>query len=199
MANKGALINQSVGGVKLPPRKVFKPAKTLVLRFSIVGTIPSKKNRQVADKNTKRLIGIFNSFLQDHSGKPVSPGLIRGLQKQVLEVKPYIRHSKGFEEWEAKTRTSLAEQASKWKESYAKDGLIFPITKCSISIYHYWKDRIVRDNSNKQETINDMLVSAGIIASDGAHCRRSGKDEAEVYKDEIWEHYTLITLCAYAW
>lgn len=199
MANKGTQINQSVGGVKLPPRKVYKPANTLVLRFSIVGTIPSQKNRQVADKNTKKLNGIFSRFIQEHTGKTVTPGMIRGLQKEVLAVKPYIRHSKGFAEWEEATRHKIVEQAAKWKQSYEKHGLIYPITKCSINVYHYWKDRIVRDNSNKVETINDMLVRAGIIESDGAHCRRSGGDEAEVYKDEIWEHYTMITLCAYEW
>lgn len=189
MPNKGKNIIQTIFGVPIPPRKKFKPDRCLTLRFVLTGTIPSKKNNYVPDRNTKKLKKLLKP------GAILTPDLI----KAILDVKPYIRRADRFKNWEEMAGPVITEQAAKWKESYSAHGLQYPITKCSISYYHYWAENKARDNSNKKESIDDLLVSRGIIASDAHQCMRKGDEEADVYHGEITNHITVITLVAYDW
>lgn len=191
MMNRKRAIIQTVNGVHLPPRKKFSPEKTLVLRFVFPGTLPSKKNNYVPDKNWKKM----QSILEKNLGKPVTPDLI----KQIQDVKPFIRKAERFKEWEEEMKPVILEQAAKWQASYNHYGLTYPITKCSISIYHYWKDKQPRDNSNKAESVHDLFVDLNLISSDSHACLRKNSGEADVYRGEIRDHITMVTLCAYEW
>ncbi len=175
----------------VPPRKDQKFKENLVLRFVIPGTIPSKKNCQVPEGNKKRIESILRSQLN----RPVTEELI----KQVLDVKPYIRSSQRYQKWEDKCREDLVKQAARWKVSYESKGLLFPITKATISIYHYWADPKSRDNSNKAESIHDTLVACGILSNDDHKCLYKTAAEAGLYKGEINHHLTVFTITAHEW
>ena len=175
----------------LPPRKrrVFK--NNLVIRLIIPGTIPSKKNCQVADMNKKRV----ESILRSSFGRPITEDII----ERVLSVKPFIRNSSRYKKWEDKAREDLVKQCARWHDSYSKYGLSYPIKTATISIYHYWADPKERDNSNKAESIHDTLVASGIISNDSSLCLYKNTAEADVYKGEILQHETVVVITAHDW
>jgi hypothetical protein len=175
--------------IKLPPRRKFKPKKCLILRFVIADTVPSKKNRAVPDSNKSKIKGILS---RRHL-------VTKEVIDEVLKVKPFIRNSAEFKKWEDATRADLILQAARWHKTYEKHNLSYPITRCSIAIYHYWAENKRRDNSNKQESIHDILVSTGIISDDTHQCLRRTESEADVYHGEILDHITTITISAYDW
>jgi len=175
----------------LPPRKkrVFK--NNLVIRLIIPGTLPSKKNCQVADTNKKKI----ESILRSSFGRPITNEII----DRVLAVKPYIRNSSRYKQWEDRVRPDLVIQCARWHESYKKHNLSYPITAATISIYHYWADPKERDNSNKAESIHDTLVAAGIISADSSRCLYKNTSEAGMYKGEILKHQTIVVITAHEW
>lgn len=175
----------------IPPRKkrVFK--NNLVLRFVIPKVIPSKKNCQVPSWNRNRA----EKVLKNHLGKPVTLDLI----EIILSIKPYIRSSNRYKNWEGPASEDLVLQAARWKKTYSKHGLNFPITKATISIYHYWKDDVARDNSNKAESIHDTLVLCGILSDDKHQCLYKNTAEADIYPDSILDHLTIFHLTAHEW
>ena len=176
---------------QLPPRKKIKYEKSLVIRLVITGAIPSKKNCQVADRNNQALMSLLNSCRHRV--------LTQSDIDQIMAIKPFIRNSKRYQDWEEKIRPDLVAQCARWQSVYSKYGLIYPITKASISIYHYWADPKARDNSNKAESIHDTLVNAGIISDDSGACLFKNAAESAVYKGEILEHQTMIVITAYEW
>lgn len=176
----------------IPPRKSHAHDKNLIIRLVIPGRIPSKKNRQIATINYMRIIRLFGSFF----GRPFD----RSMAKQLLaEIKPYIRPADDYLKWEEEIKADIIKQCARWQQSYSAHGLTFPITRCRISVYHYWKDRYTRDNSNKAEGIHDMLVSAGIITQDAYENMYKNTSEAECYKGEVIDNLTIITITAHSW
>lgn len=175
----------------IPKRKVRRFEYNLPMRFLIVGTIPSKKNCQLADANKSRI----NSILQRFKGRELTQEII----DEVLSVRPFIRNSERYKKWEERWRADLVLQAAEWKVTYEKHGLTFPLTKATISIYHFWKDNQERDNSNKAESIHDTLVACGILSSDAHQCLYRFETAADVYKDDILRHLTTFTITAHEW
>lgn len=189
MANKGQNIIQTIFGVRIPPRKKVQHKNCLTLRFVITGTIPSKKNNYTAERNWQKL----NKLLVP--GAILTPDLI----SQIKDVKPYVRKADRYKDWEEEVTPLLVDQASYWHMVYAKYGLSYPITRCSLSYYHYWADNRGRDNSNKHEGFDDLFVSCGLISSDAHQCLYKSDQEAHNYHGEINDHITVITLVAYDW
>lgn len=179
--------------IYLPQRKkrTFKK-QPLVLRFVIPGVVPSKKNLKIATINLKKIMHLVRQMVAEKWS------FVR-FYKELLAVKPFIRYSKKFTEWEEATRKDILIQAERWCRSYERHDLLFPITKSSIAIYHYWKDDYRRDNSNKMETINDIFVKANLIADDSWRHLPKIEAEADLYDGEIVEHITVVTLTAYDW
>lgn len=187
MKEKRTII-QTVAGIHIPPRK--KPVfdkQPLTIRLAITGLVPSKKNNYTADRNYKKLSSLLKP------GTVLTPALI----KEIMDVKPYVRRSKRYQKWEEETKAKLAEQAGAWLKSFENQGLRYPIKKCSISYYHFWADNTARDNSNKHEGFDDMLVSLGIIKSDAFQCLFKGNQEAGNYHGEVLDHITVINITAY--
>lgn len=186
---------QSSHGVHLPPRKKKDRPNAITLRFIITGVIPSKKNRQIPAINWKRLFKDIFTLLTKHKGKIT----VDQLKEVARNNKPYIRQSEKFRAWEKETQELIVQQAAKLHESYKKHGLSFPISDASISVYHYWKDDRRRDNSNKSETIHDLLKDINIITDDCWQALTPIKADAGLYAGEILDHITVIDLTAYKW
>lgn len=161
------------------------------MRFVIPGVIPSKKNCQVPTINKNRIEKILRYYL----GQPITEEAIQ----QILDIKPFIRSSNRYKDWEKPVREDLILQAARYKKTYAKKGLSFPVTRATITIYHYWQDNAERDNSNKAESIHDTLVACGILLSDRHQVLYKHSSEADVYSGELNDHLTIFTITAHDW
>ncbi len=195
LANRIDFMIQSSHGVYLPPRKKKNRPKALTMRFVLTGTIPSKKNRQIATMNWKRILKAISGILSKSGGSIKMKEIVAVFK----ENKPYVRQSEDFRKWNDEAKAIILSQAQKWSRSLEKHNMIFPVRVASVSIYHYWKDNLVRDNSNKAETIHDLLVDAGVISGDSWQQLNPIKAEADIYRHEIKDHITVIDLTAYEW
>jgi hypothetical protein len=174
----------SLFGVQLPPKKHRIVGKYLTIRFVLTGTIPSKKNRQRAASNYPILRGMLAKL----------PSAAACVAKLNQSLRIFIKRSKEFEDWQNKAKDIIGEQAAHWSAKYERYGLIYPIERASMKIYHYWADDRTRDNSGKLDSIQDMLVEAGIISDDTWQVLHTVESAAEGYFGEILEHITTVDI-----
>ena len=175
-------------GISLPPRKKKTYKQTITLRFIIEGTVPSKKNEWHAASNWAPM---FKKLLKTEDKFKTKKELLEHINK---ELKVYIRGSQKYVSFRDKNVPLLTEQAKFWKERYSKYDVVFPISNATVSIYHFWKDEQRRDNTNKADTILDVLIEAGILLDDTWQCLNPIHSEAECYAGEINDHETCIDL-----
>lgn len=175
----------SIHGVMLPPKKKRIDTKYLTLRFVVVGTIPSKKNRQRARSNFWAVrIGI------NKIKTPMIPAVIT---RQIdSRLKLYIQTAPEHQEWVKTTIPLVEAQRDFWQAKYAPFGVVFPLNDVSVKVYHYWADKRERDLSNKFETISDMLVAAKVIWDDSWQVMNCISSEGENYSGQIKDHITVI-------
>lgn len=193
--NKVFFMIQVCNGVHLPPRKKNKHKKCVTIRFVVTGVIPSKKNQIVASLNWRSLMKAFVALTK--SERRIS---LRAIVEVLKDNPPFIKQSEKYREWEVVTREDILQQAqAHFLSLQSKHNLIYPITKASVSVYHYWKDNYPRDSSNKIEGIFDILVKAGIIKDDKWQCLSPIKADANIYSGEILNHITVVDLTAYEW
>lgn len=131
--------------------------------------------------------------------KPTAKQYFTFVVSLIRKIKPYIMRPRKYIEWEDAVKLKIVDQAQYWRNVFEAQGLQYPITRCSISIRHYWADDRIRDNSNKSETLHDILVSSGIIVDDNDKCLYLNKAEAQSWKGEIRQSITLIHITAYDW
>lgn len=187
-------------GVYIPPWPKEKPAKCVTLEFVLTGLIPSKKNRQRATFNYQWVITQVYDFFKTKNNNDITVGVVRKfIISLVRSIKPWIYKPQHLVDWENSAIEQLHFQSAFWRSAFAAHGLSYPITRCSVSIRHYWKDEYKRDNSNKEQTIHDILVQGGIIADDNFKCLFKNVSEAKMFLGEINEHITLIHVTAYEW
>jgi Holliday junction resolvase RusA-like endonuclease len=84
------------------------------------------------------------------------------------------------------------EQSRYWEEKFRKYGFQYPLDNVTIKVYHYWKDDIERDLTNKLDSITDLLVDAGIIKNDSWQILKRIHSEGESYKNQIVQAITRI-------
>lgn len=174
----------SLHGIILPPKKKQVVDRYITLRLVITGIIPSKKNLIYASSNLPLLLGSLYAF------KAVKE-CVDWLRKH---LKPFVKNSARYEEWVQKIRPVVLRQAKAEEAKYAKWGIELPLDNVSIRVYHYWKDNSRRDNSNKYDTIVDLLVSCCILKDDTWQVVGKNESEAECYAGEILDHITTIDI-----
>ena len=174
----------SLHGVLIPPKKKLVVKNYRTLRFVIEGTIPSKKNMIWADSNINVLLRKLHSY------KVVTEAV--AWLKDNLKV--YIRNSKKYTDWLEAAKPKIIEQAAKGIAKYQPEGMVYPLSLVSIKVYHYWKDNIERDNSNKYDTIIDLFVSCGVLTDDCWQVVRKNESEAQWYEGQILDHITTIDI-----
>lgn len=176
----------SVHGVLLPPKRqrlVSQSDRYVTLRFVITGTIPSKKNMIWADSN-------FNTL-----SIPASATTVKGYWQWLKDnLRFFIRNSKKYKDWVEETKPAITAQAQAEIERYKHFGLSYPLANVSVKVYHYWKDNIARDNSNKYDTIIDLFTTSGIIMDDSWQVVRKNESESELYAGEILDHITTVDM-----
>lgn len=186
-----------IGDVYIPPRKKRVVGKQCItIPFVITGAIPSKKNNQIPVVDRRQARDRLIQLLREGDGFRLEEARV---QEVIKAVHARIRPSNKFRAWHEKWKPKLIEQAARWTTSYASQKLIFPVTRASISIYHYWANNVARDNSNKAESIHDLLIDAGILTGDTWQVLHATRSEADLYAGEITDHITVINLTAYQW
>ncbi len=181
----GTTIN-SLFGVNLPPKKKKKADRYVTIRFILQGVVPSKKNEWIPKHNWWNLKKrIFKSRVASMAG------VIKMIDR---DLKVWIHGNKRYQPFIEKSKNELQPQMLYWFERYGKYGLSYPITDASISIYFYWKDKYQSDNTNKADSIHDLLVEAGVITDDAWRHLNPVCSESEYYGGEITKNITEIAL-----
>lgn len=171
-------------GKNMPPRKKKKYKGYLPMHFLLKGTVPSKKNEWVPATNFRAVRN------RADKSKPATEVLSWISER----IKCYIRPNNKFKAWEKETIQVLVEQAAHYSKKYEKYGILFPITDCSLSMYCYWASNTAKDNINKLESVQDILVDSGILSSDCWQNLNPVKVESELYSGEITENIFVITI-----
>lgn len=181
---------QTYFGVYIPPFKEEKlGAGSITIRFIIAGKVPSKKNNTMAVAVRRDA----KAFLFDIYRKNNVVTLKDALQS-VNMVYAKVRGNKEYAEFVKKCKPVIQQQASEWSKRLADKGLIFPLTKSSMSLRLYFKDRYVTDTVNKQQTIQDLLIESGVIANDDYKSLNPIHSASACYYEELIHNIAFISL-----
>jgi hypothetical protein len=181
---------QTYFGVSIPPFKEEKlGAGSITIRFILTGRTPSKKNNQMSV--AVRKFARAWATKQEKTGRPPS---WKDVHKAISMCKSKVRPNKEYQEWVEKMKPILHEQSSKWMERLSDKGLIFPLQKSTLSLRLYFKNRYVTDTVNKQQSIQDLLVAAGIISNDDYKSLNPIHSASASFYEEIIHDIAFISL-----
>jgi hypothetical protein len=159
------------------------------ITFVLQGRIISKKNNQMAAVSKKAArnwlfeqkkagakpdFALFEKALGMAQAKFVGNKLYSQCQKQFLPV--------------------LAAQKAVWEQRLAGKGLQFPLKKAALTLRFYFKENRLTDTVNKQQTVQDLLQEAGIIANDDYKTINPITAASKCYKGQIDHNITLVRL-----
>lgn len=181
---------QTYFDVPIPPFKVEKlGAGSLTIRFILTGKIPSKKNNQMSVAVRK--------FARDWAKKQQKTGRTPSwadVNKAIGMCKSKVRPNTEYQSWVERMKPVLHEQSSFWSYSLEPKGLIFPLKKATLSLRLYFKDRYVTDTVNKQQSIQDLLVAANILANDDYKTLNPIHSASACFYEEIVQDIAFISL-----
>ncbi len=116
------------------------------------------------------------------------------VNKVISLCKSKVRPNVEYIEWVKKMKPVLHEQSSWWAKKLEGTGLIFPLKKSTMSLRLYFKDRYVTDTVNKQQSIQDLLIAAGIIANDDYKTLNPIHSASACYYEEVIYDIAFISL-----
>lgn len=181
--------NQTFFGVRVPPWKDEKIGSGQIsLRFVISGTIVSKKNHRVAITDRQEAHKYLESV---HHGGVVTVDMAK---EACRLVKPKIRQSREYEEFVKAQRPVLEEQKKVWLERLSGQGLKFPLEKAAMTVRFYFKSAYVTDTVNKQQTVQDLFQTCGIIKNDDYKSLNPIKASSQYFENRISENICLVVL-----
>ena len=186
-------INQKIHGIHIRTRKK-KPGRSrcVNLRFILQGSVPSKKNNQVPIVDFRKADQMVSEML--HSRGHLTAADWDSLKKRIKgRIVPNSRHQK----WHAKVSDSIIAQRDAQLPLIASKGLIYPLSNCSVAIYHYKMDRKRRDLGNQLMSVEDLLVDCLVISDDSTEVLAPILLDGDTYAGEITDHCTVIHLTAY--
>lgn len=181
---------QTYFGVPIPPFKEDKLAPgSVTIRFILTGKMPSKKNNQMSV--AVRKIARDWAKKQEKAGKQPS---WRDVNKAISLCKSKVRPNAEYKEWVDRMKPILQNQSSWWVSQLEHRNLIFPLKKATMSLRLYFKDRYVTDTVNKQQSIQDLLVAAGILANDDYKTLNPIHAASATYFEELIHDIAFISL-----
>lgn len=162
---------------------------TATITFVLKGRLISKKNNQMTIVSKKAAQNWFDNRLK--SGKKLTYADIKtGLSL----TKSVFIGNKLYSECKKKFVPVLEAQKKVWEERLADKGVKFPLKKATLTTRFYFKDGYRTDTINKQETVQDLLVEAGVIADDDYKTINPIHAESGLYKNKITENIALVRL-----
>lgn len=152
----------TIFGVSVPKWQQEKlGAGSATITFVLQGRMPSKKNRQmvvVEDFAAKK-------WLADRS-KKVKKLSYGDFAAALGMTRAKFIGNRAYHEAKAKYIPVLQQQMEVWKDRLAAKGLVFPIKSAAMTVKFYFRDGRITDTVNKQQTVQDLLQEAGVIAND---------------------------------
>ncbi len=118
----------------------------------------------------------------------------KDVHKAISMCKSKVRPNTEYQEWVKKMKPVLHKQAEFWSHRLFEKGLIFPLKKSTLSLRLYFKDRYVTDTVNKQQSVQDLLIAAGIIANDDYKSLNPIHSASASYYEEITKDIAFISL-----
>ena len=177
---------QTYFGVPIPPFKEEKlGAGSITIRFILTGKIPSKKNNQMS------------VAVRKHARKWLSKQSFVGraeADKAVSMCKSKVRPNEEYQKWVERMKPVLHQQSSWWSKQLEAKNLVFPLKKATLSLRLYFKDRYITDTVNKQQSIQDLLVAANIIANDDYKSLNPIHSASASFYEEIIHDIAFISL-----
>lgn len=177
-------------GIPVPPFKeeTYSGASTTI-RFVISGNVVSKKNNQQAV--TIRKVARDWANKMQRSGKQATWA---DVQQAISMTSSKMRGNAKYIDFVKKYKPIIQEQMQDWSSRLGDKGLIFPISKATMTLRLYFKNRYVTDTVNKQQTVQDLLVECGVIANDDYKSLNPIVSKSACYYEEILEDITFISL-----
>lgn len=177
-------------GVPIPPFKQEKlGAGSITIRFVVTDKVPSKKNNQQAIAVRK--------FARDWAKRQSKIQPIptwNDVHKAIGMVKSKMRGNVPYLQFIEKIKPNIIAQMQFWSFRLKDKGLIFPISKSSMSLQFYFKDRYITDTVNKQQTIQDLLVHCGVIANDDYKSLNPIHSASASYYEEIIYDISFVSI-----
>lgn len=177
-------------GIPIPPFKEEKfGANSTTLRFVLTGKMPSKKNNQQAV--TVRRIARNWAYEQEKIGKLPT---WKDVHKAINMVSSKMRGNAEYNEFLKKCKPILQQQMIFWSKRLGEKGLIFPISKSTMTLKLHFKNRYITDTVNKQQSIQDVLVDSGVIQDDDYKCLNPITGKSACYYEEIIYDIAFISI-----
>ena len=179
-------------GIAVPSWKHEPIRNCMTLVFVIQGRIPSKKNELVAVVERKDAFTYMKSALSTMPEMISKQQAAKMATTMVFKAYGKVVNSKAYQEWEQRAVDLFKEQQKVFIDAAQRNGIIFPISKATVSVKFYWKGKYRRDNSNKAEGLHDALVAAHILADDSDKVMPDTSQCARDYSDEITQSMAVI-------
>lgn len=180
----------TVFNVPLPPFKEEKyTSKSTTIRFVISGNVPSKKNNQQA-VTVRKPARDWAKKMQQSGKNPTW----NDVQKAISMTSSKMRGNAKYKEFVVKYKPVIQEQMLEWSNRLSNRGLIFPLSKATMTLKLYFKSRYVTDTVNKQQAIQDLLVDAGVLCNDDYKTLNPIHSASACYYEEIIEDLASISI-----
>lgn len=176
-------------GVPIPPFKEEKlGAGSTTIRFVITGRIPSKKNNSMSITIRKQA--------RDYLNKVSKNGTVSLKEAQLAVGKTHskMRGNQEYQAWVREQKPIILEQMHTWVERLSGKGLIFPLTKCTLTARFYHDNLYHIDTLNKAQSVQDLLVDCKIIQDDNYAVLNPIHYASANYKDELIHSICFISL-----
>lgn len=177
-------------GVKIPewrPEKYGSGSTTL--RFVLTGKIISKKNNNQAFAIRKPALTFLDN-LQNTQGYIT----LADAKKAVNMVRGKLIGNTEYRKFLQKCKPIIQAQAAHWSERLGEKGLIFPLKKSTMTLRLYFKDSYIADSANKLQTIQDLLVDAGVLVNDDRKSLNPIHCESADYYQQLYQNIAFISL-----
>lgn len=185
---------QTYFGIPLPPWKE-EPigAGSTTIRFVLKGSIPSKKNNTMA---VAVRLNARNFLFEALSGDGVitKSAALNIALKAIKMVYAKIRPNKAYIQFVKEQKPFIRDQMESWAKSLQQKGLVFPLTKATMTLRFYFHARYVQDTVNKQQSIQDLLHECGVIMNDDYLTLNPIHSASACYYEEIVESLSWISL-----
>lgn len=159
------------------------------IRFVLTGKIISKKNNNQAFAIRKPAINFLQKTAAENGVITLKDAI-----KAVNMVKGKLIGNTEYKTFLKKCVPIVQAQAAEWSARLGEKGLIFPLQKSTLTLRLYFKDAYITDSANKLQTLQDLLVEAGIIVNDDRKSLNPIHCESADYYKELVHNIAFISL-----
>ena len=177
-------------GVPIPPFKEEQyGAESTTLRFVLTGPIVSKKNNQQA-VTVRKAARTWAKEMEKQGKQPTWAMVHEAISRTTSKMRGNVKYI----EYVEANRPVIQQQMQFWSERLADKGLVFPLTKATMTLRLFFKNKYVTDTVNKQQTIQDLLVDCGLIANDDYKTLNPITCKSACFSEEIIHDIAFISI-----